>query len=104
MPDKYFVITNNEIVRLRYLLVYGQDERLTVQRAPVPRHPFVQWILAHKSLAAIICYALALLWIGLANSRNGYYFRQWFWRATSDLYERLKSFHFDILPNLFNRN
>lgn len=105
VPDKYFVITNNEIVRLRYLLVYGRDERLATNRdqaLQTHRNPLIHWIFTHKSVAAIIFYALILLWIGVSNSRYGYYLRQLFWRTTSDLFERLKSL--DILPNLFNRN
>lgn len=97
MPDKYFVITNNEIVRIRYLLVYGRDERIAINPTGTLRahqNPLIRWIFTHKSIAAIIFYAFILLLIGITNSRNGYYLRQFFWRTTRNLFDQLKNFNF----------
>lgn len=91
VPDKYFVITNNEIVRVRYLLVFGKIEKLPLTASTLPHpNPIVSWILHHKSLAAIICYAVLLLGIGLSNSRNGYYVRQFFWKIFQYIGNELK--------------
>lgn len=75
VPDKYFVITNNEIIRVRYLVVYGSENR-TVSQAPIHEYRIMRWVNNHKWIAAMIAYAMILFIIGISNSRQGYFFRQ----------------------------
>lgn len=69
------MITNNEIIRLRYLVVYGSENR-TVSQGPVHGNRIIRWVNNHKWIAVMIAYAVILFIIGVSNSRQGYFFRQ----------------------------
>lgn len=102
MPEKYFVITNNEIVRLRYILVYSRNERNTSNiKVNQHRNPIIKWMLEHKSLTAMFFYAIILLAIGFNNSHNGYYFRQFVSRITNTLFENIRNINLFGINNLF---
>ncbi|XP_055317706.1 protein mono-ADP-ribosyltransferase PARP16 [Sitodiplosis mosellana] len=109
VPDKYFVITNNEIVRVRYLIVYGSEmkaarnSRLT-ECSNMSEYAMVKWIHRHKWIAAMITYAAILLIIGASNSRHGYYMRQYMRQATLNAIDYLKTFNlfgFNYIKKLF---
>lgn len=93
VPDKYFVITNNEIVRIRYLLIYGKHENVNNdQLIPAEsRSATMNWILNHKPLVAMCFYTVILISIGLGNSRHGLYFRHLFWQKTLEIFQNLKN-------------
>lgn len=63
VPEKYFVVTNDELLRVKSLLVY-------VDNAPTCRVKKVQpsWAWEHRFLLSMIGYLLCLIAIGVANS------------------------------------
>ena len=63
VPEKYIVVPNNELVRVRYLLVYKISSTPNGQIASI-------W-LRHKFLLLLGFYAALLLAIGMAN--KGYF-------------------------------
>lgn len=71
IPNTYIVITNNDVVRVRYLLFYGRqfpDENST-------RSVIIDWVSRNRYTLSLVCYTLFLASIGLANSGNGMYLR-----------------------------
>lgn len=109
VPDKYFVITNNEIVRVRYLIVYGSEMKTggnsnLAQCGNFTQNTLLKWIHRHKWMAAMITYAAVLLIIGASNSRHGYYMRQYMRQATINAINYLKTFNlfgFNYIQKLF---
>uniref|UniRef100_A0A1Q3F8K5 Poly [ADP-ribose] polymerase n=1 Tax=Culex tarsalis TaxID=7177 RepID=A0A1Q3F8K5_CULTA len=98
IPERYVLVKNNEMVQLRYLLVYGnsrgngttsggsgteqvkqpqakQQQRVVV--APPPNR-CVRWMAANKSWLLAGGYVAMLFAIGLMNSRNAHYMKQMF--------------------------
>lgn len=94
IPEKYILVKNNDLVQVRYLLVYGSNRR---QVAPTevsnntpeqrvgqttngraPPSPCVRWIAANKSWLMAGGYVLMLFGIGLMNNPNVHYMRQMF--------------------------
>lgn len=66
VPDKYIVVPNNELVRVRYLLVYSQQARSTASSSLNGRQRGAFWP-RHRMLILLTFYAAMLLAIGLAN-------------------------------------
>lgn len=65
------MITNNDVVRVRYLLFYGRefpDENSA-------RSVVVDWVSRNRYTLSLVCYTLFLASIGLANSGNGLYLK-----------------------------
>lgn len=84
VPDKYFVITNNEIVRLRYLLVFA-----SCPAVPNEESGTVGWLVANKALLTMVFYVVLLAAVGLANSRNGVYFRHVLWQKIVRIFQSI---------------
>ncbi|KAF3688694.1 Mono [ADP-ribose] polymerase PARP16 [Channa argus] len=62
VPQKYFVVTNNQLLRIKYLLVYSQKRHLS-------RHSrSTSWLLKHHFAVMMSLYLLLLLFIGAFNS------------------------------------
>ncbi|XP_072837732.2 protein mono-ADP-ribosyltransferase PARP16 [Pogona vitticeps] len=60
VPQKYFVVTNNQLIRVKYLLVYSQKQR---------RRPASQsWIFRYRFAVMMSLYLLLLIIIGASNS------------------------------------
>lgn len=87
------MITNNEIVRVRYLMVYASNVKKADQSINYG-NTMIKWISRHKWLAAMIGYATILLVIGATNSRHGYYIRQFLRQATRNAIDYIKSLDF----------
>lgn len=87
VPDKYFVIRNNEIVRIRYLLVYGRESPSDLSGQ---QQNAAGWLARNKSVVSIGCYAIFLGLIGIMNSDQGRYIRMMimdkFWRFYDGLF------------------
>ncbi|XP_062403945.1 protein mono-ADP-ribosyltransferase PARP16 [Sardina pilchardus] len=62
VPEKYFVVTNNQLVRVKYLLVYSQQRHRTRPSA-VP-----SWLVRHHFFIMMSLYLLLLILIGAFNS------------------------------------
>nr|XP_055049298.1 protein mono-ADP-ribosyltransferase PARP16 isoform X1 [Misgurnus anguillicaudatus] len=62
VPEKYFVVTNNELLRVKYLLVYSQ-------RRSRSRHSRgTSWLVRHHFAIMMGLYLLLLIFIGAFNS------------------------------------
>ncbi|XP_072202091.1 protein mono-ADP-ribosyltransferase PARP16 [Excalfactoria chinensis] len=61
VPQKYFVVTNNQLLRVKYLLVYSQKQH---------RRPSGQssWFSTHRFAIAMMLYLLLLMVIGASKS------------------------------------
>ncbi|XP_041367733.1 protein mono-ADP-ribosyltransferase PARP16-like [Gigantopelta aegis] len=65
VPDKYYVVRNNEMIRVKYLLLYAEK---TQSHATVLGK--VSWFHRNKFAVMMAVYVLLLLAIGLANSKS----------------------------------
>ncbi|XP_078589603.1 protein mono-ADP-ribosyltransferase PARP16-like isoform X1 [Branchiostoma floridae x Branchiostoma japonicum] len=72
VPEKYYIVSNNELLRVKYVLVYA--EKKVQQRVQTPS--FFQ---RHKFFVLMSLYVVVLAVIGAANSPNlQYYLRRLF--------------------------
>ncbi|XP_054693137.1 protein mono-ADP-ribosyltransferase PARP16 [Grus americana] len=67
VPQKYFVVTNNQLLRVKYLLVYSQKQH---------RRPSSQssWFYTHRFAVMMMLYLLLLILIGASNSPTFIYY------------------------------
>lgn len=93
VPEKYFVITNNEIVRVRYLLFFGN--RSSASNLLATKNMAISWMSKNKYFLTICCYTLLLASIGIANSGNGMYIRHVISKKTSYLLDVLRKTFYD---------
>ncbi|XP_071964908.1 protein mono-ADP-ribosyltransferase PARP16-like [Antedon mediterranea] len=71
VPQKYYVVQNNEVIRLKYLLVFGSKVVSKTKVRSADRQPkWVKWIRQNSFLVTILFYIMVLLFIGLYNSKN----------------------------------
>lgn len=75
VPDKYFVITNNEIVRVRYILAFGEHTNRLRDENGDYNNVILRWISNNKAITAMCLYATFLVLIGAANSRQLHYLK-----------------------------
>ncbi|XP_040825051.1 protein mono-ADP-ribosyltransferase PARP16 isoform X3 [Ochotona curzoniae] len=61
IPPKYFVVTNNQLLRVKYLLVYSQKQ---AKRASSQ----LSWVSSHWFTVMITLYLLLLLIVSIINS------------------------------------
>uniref|UniRef100_A0ACB8E4R8 Uncharacterized protein n=1 Tax=Sphaerodactylus townsendi TaxID=933632 RepID=A0ACB8E4R8_9SAUR len=66
VPQKYFVVTNNHHIRVKYLLVYSQKQH----RRPASR----SWVSKHCFGITMTFYLLLLVAIGACNSPTFAYY------------------------------
>ncbi|XP_062549733.1 protein mono-ADP-ribosyltransferase PARP16-like [Armigeres subalbatus] len=96
IPEKYILVKNNELVQVRYLLVYGSNRRKVASSEVSSNQPqwqqrvqpmmgerarpsrCVQWIAANKSWLMAGGYFMMLFAIGLMNNPNAHYMKQMF--------------------------
>ncbi|XP_030045638.1 protein mono-ADP-ribosyltransferase PARP16 isoform X2 [Microcaecilia unicolor] len=62
VPHKYFVVTNNQLVRLKYFLLYSQKQN----RQRSCSRP--SWISSHRFAVLMVLYLLLLVIISFSNS------------------------------------
>ncbi|XP_013793980.1 mono [ADP-ribose] polymerase PARP16-like isoform X1 [Limulus polyphemus] len=72
VPEKYYLVQNDDLVRVRYLLVYTESP---VKRKTCVNHPRSWWH-QHKFFIMMMIYGVALLAIGLATSKQFHRFLQ----------------------------
>ncbi|XP_024946806.1 mono [ADP-ribose] polymerase PARP16 isoform X2 [Cephus cinctus] len=67
VPNKYYLVINSELVRIRYLLVYSQDFR-----APrsTDRRGLMAWFGRHKLLTFVLGYIVLLTSVGLTHNKH----------------------------------
>lgn len=61
VPPKYFVVTNNQLLRVKYLLVYSQKQPRRASRQ-------LSWLSSHWFMVMMSLYLLLLLIVSVANS------------------------------------
>ena len=64
VPDKYFIVTNNDYVRIKYVLIYAEKAK------PKRKNKLLQLFSENKFALLLIAYSLLLSFIGLMNSRT----------------------------------
>ncbi|XP_014671256.1 PREDICTED: mono [ADP-ribose] polymerase PARP16-like [Priapulus caudatus] len=64
VPERYFVVSNNELLRIKSLLVYVDS---TPQQSLLAQRP--SWLKENSFILTMLAYALCLVAIGLANSK-----------------------------------
>jgi poly[ADP-ribose] polymerase 16 len=81
VPDMYVVVRNDELLRVKYLLLYRQEAAAKgALTGPCCRHEtsrldwlgggrLLAWLGRHKMLLLLLAYAAMLAAIGLANSQ-----------------------------------
>ncbi|KAL5004979.1 hypothetical protein ScPMuIL_018435 [Solemya velum] len=66
VPEKYYVVQNNDMLRVKYILVYAEKKKSA-------RHKSLgqpSWFQQHKFLVMMTVYVFLLLLIGLCNSKS----------------------------------
>ncbi|KFB51656.1 AGAP007419-PA-like protein [Anopheles sinensis] len=106
IPERYILIKNNDLVQVRYLLLYGTTKdantalNVLQSGAPdpvyIPQQPsyhlhrppsrFVKWVAENKAFVLIGGYVGLLLIVGFVNSRNAHYVKEMFWQKLNDVY------------------
>ncbi|PSN47378.1 Mono [ADP-ribose] polymerase PARP16 [Blattella germanica] len=66
VPQKYYVVMNSDLVKVRYLLVYS---KCTQRADSVANGSWLGWVGRHKLLTLILGYVLLLASVGLSNNR-----------------------------------
>uniref|UniRef100_A0A663MXE1 Poly [ADP-ribose] polymerase n=1 Tax=Athene cunicularia TaxID=194338 RepID=A0A663MXE1_ATHCN len=64
VPQKYFVVTNNQLLRVKYLLVYSQKQPSSQS----------SWFYTHRFAVMMMLYLLLLIVIGASNSPTFVYY------------------------------
>ncbi|NXS91837.1 PAR16 polymerase, partial [Jacana jacana] len=67
VPQKYFVVTNNQLLRVKYLLVYSQKQHRRPSRQS-------SWFYTHRFGLMMLLYLLLLIVIGASKSPTFVYY------------------------------
>ncbi|XP_070541809.1 protein mono-ADP-ribosyltransferase PARP16-like [Ptychodera flava] len=65
VPEKYYVVTNNQVIRVKYLLVFASK---TPPRVRSQSSRIITWFRQHMMITIMTIYALLLMFIGFMNS------------------------------------
>lgn len=67
VPQKYYVVMNSDLVKVRYLLVYS---KFTPRSDAAANGTWIGWLRQHKVLTFLFGYVLLLALIGFSNNRT----------------------------------
>ncbi|XP_043250309.1 protein mono-ADP-ribosyltransferase PARP16 [Colletes gigas] len=67
LPNKYYLVTNSELVRVRYLLVYSQQDQT---RRCTDNKGLLAWFKQHKLLTFVLGYVVLLASVGLTHNKQ----------------------------------
>lgn len=82
VPNKYYLVTNSELVRIRYLLVYSQEFNPTRINE---RAGLLEWFRQHKLLTFMFGYVILLASVGLMHNKQlEKYYRLFFQKTGFD--------------------
>lgn len=91
VPDKYFVITNNEIVRVRYIIAFGEHTNRMRDENGDYNNVVLRWVNNNKAITAMVLYLIFLMLIGAANSRQFHYLNVATKRISHEIIEYAKA-------------
>jgi poly [ADP-ribose] polymerase 16 len=84
IPQSYLLITNNEIVRVRYLLIYG-NKKPSLKKQPSstleensiaqPGQSFMWWCRKNPLIVSAFLYVILLVLVGLSNTQVFEYYK-----------------------------
>ncbi|XP_051176079.1 protein mono-ADP-ribosyltransferase PARP16 [Leptopilina boulardi] len=67
VPNKYYVVTNSDLVRIRYLLVYSQEFNSSRESN---KTGVLAWFRKHKLLTFVLGYVVLLASVGLTHNKH----------------------------------
>lgn len=67
VPNKYYLVTNSELVRIRYLLVYSQENQ---GNRYAGNGGLLAWFKQHKLLTFVLGYVVLLASVGLMHNKQ----------------------------------
>ncbi|XP_053985328.1 protein mono-ADP-ribosyltransferase PARP16 isoform X1 [Hylaeus volcanicus] len=67
VPNKYYVVTNSELIRVRYLLVYSQEVQATRY---TDNRGLLAWFKQHKLLTFVLGYVVLLASVGITHNKQ----------------------------------
>lgn len=84
IPQSYLLITNNEIVRVRYLLIYGSKKSTASKKPaatseevefPQRTNNFFGWCRKNPLVVSVVLYILMLFLVGISKHRAVEYYK-----------------------------
>lgn len=85
IPQSYLLITNNEFVRVRYLLIYGSKKVSTVKKSASDwkgqlenshrENSFYKWLRRNPLIVSVFLYILMLVFVGISKNRAVEYYK-----------------------------
>ncbi|KAH9500858.1 Protein mono-ADP-ribosyltransferase parp16 [Bulinus truncatus] len=69
VPEKYYVVQNDDVIRVKYLLIYRQDTVPPVSRT-LQSQTALTWLQEYRFPLLMLAYVILLAAIGLVNSRQ----------------------------------
>lgn len=76
VPEKYYVVQRNDVLRVKYLLVYREESSQTHKVTPTSS----SWFRDNMFVLLMVAYGLLLLAIGMANSRTAMMYINKLWK------------------------
>jgi poly [ADP-ribose] polymerase 16 len=78
IPEKYILVTNNDVVIVRYLLIYSN--KVKIRKRNNYQNRLIDWLWNNKLLALVLCYMAILVFISMNNSNLLYHVRKYFFK------------------------
>ena len=108
IPQSYLLITNNELVRVRYLMIYGSKKKAVVRKPStseevelVPSRSFLQWCRKNPLVISVTLYVFLLFLVGFSNHRAVEYYKNKLWSFLKNRFKFLWGKSFQLPLNLF---
>ncbi|OWF54131.1 mono [ADP-ribose] polymerase PARP16-like [Mizuhopecten yessoensis] len=79
VPEKYYIVQNNDMLRIKYLLVYV-EKASQQKRETQSRRWHNTWLFQHRFVLMIVLYVLLLALVALYNSRIFQSYLRKFWK------------------------
>lgn len=76
VPEKYYIVQNDELIRVKYLLVYTERTRTVAVKS---MSTLKAWVLRNRFSLVIAAYVIFLMFVGFVNSKSfQLYYRRFF--------------------------
>lgn len=80
VPEKYFIVSNNDYVRVKYVLIYAEKSK------PKRKNKLLQLLNENKFALLLLAYSMLLGFIGLMNSRTFHKYMKLSYTKLSNLF------------------